>query len=101
MSNSPKNLLDGLGERFRALEVSARAVTELTEKVRAGLDTDLKKHLISASYRKDSLVLLTDSAAWCTRLRFVESEIRSQLAAAGEPPFARLRVRVVAPVRRA
>jgi len=101
MSNSPKNLLDGLGERFRALEARAGAVTELTEKVRAGLDAELKTHLISASYRRDSLVLLTDSAAWCTRLRFVESEIRNQLIAAGEPPFGRLRVRVVAPVRKA
>lgn len=101
MSNSPKNLLDSLGERFRALESRARAVTELTEKVRASLDPELKKHLISASYRRDALVLLTDSAAWCTRLRFAETEIRQRLAAAGEPPFGKLRVRVVAPVRKA
>jgi hypothetical protein len=87
-------ILSGLGSRLAALEQRAQKTIELAEKVRAALPPPEKLHVVSASYRADTLVILMDSAAWCPQVRYAEAELREKLVAAGETQFTQLRVRV-------
>jgi len=87
-------ILAGLGSRIAALEQRAQKTIELAEKVRAALPEPEKLHVVSASYRTDTLVVLMDSAAWCPQVRYAEAELRERLVAAGETRFTKLRVRV-------
>jgi hypothetical protein len=87
-------ILSGLGSRIAELEQRAQKTIELAEKVRAALPEPEKLHVVSASYRADTLVVLMDSAAWCPRVRYAELELRDRLVAAGEMQFTKLRVRV-------
>lgn len=97
MSDKLRAFADGLGPRIAALEERAKAVLALSDKVRAALPEPEKNHVVSASYRDDTLVVSTDSAAWCGHIRYQEDLLRERLAAAGEKPFTQLKVRVGRP----
>ena len=90
-------LSEGLGPKIAALEARATAALSLVGRVRDALPQPEKNHLLSASYRDDTLVLTTDSAAWGTRLRYQEASLREALVARGEKPFTVLKVRVGRP----
>jgi hypothetical protein len=92
-------ILSGLGSRIAALEQRAQKTIELAEKVRAALHEPEKLHVVSASYRTDTLIVLMDSAVWCPQVRYAEAELRERLVAAGETQFTKLRVRVGRSVR--
>ena len=53
-----------------------------------------KEHLISAAYDEDTLVLTTDSAAWASRLRYVQEQLLNALREQGETQGSKIRVRV-------
>jgi len=64
----PDSPLAGLVERARAMET-------LTAAVRCALAEDARPHLVSAGLREDgTLVLVTESSAWASRLRFATDE---------------------------
>jgi hypothetical protein len=64
----PDSPLAALVERARALET-------LTAAVRSALPADARAHLVSAAQREDgTLVLVTESSAWASRLRFAADE---------------------------
>lgn len=89
-----KPLGDGLGPLFANLERRAQAAMDLAAKVRAALDGDEKDHVISASYRGDTLVIVADSAAWCPQIRYSQTTLLERLHVAGETQFTKLKVKV-------
>ena len=89
-----KPISAGLGPMFAALEQRAQATVDLTSKVRDALAGDEKHHVISASYRGDTLVVIADSAAWCPHIRYAQTELLEKLRAAGETQFTKLKVKV-------
>jgi len=97
MSDKLRAFSDGLGPRIAALEARAKAVLALSDKVRLALPGPEKNHVLSASYREDTLIISTDSAAWCGHIRYQENTLRERLIAAGEKSFTVLKVRVGRP----
>ena len=75
MSDRLKPMSDALGPLFADLERRVQANVDLTAKVRAALSGPEKDHVISASYRDDTLVILADSAAWCPQIRYAQREL--------------------------
>jgi len=89
-----KPVTAGLGPTFAALEQRAQAAVDLTSKVREALDGDAKHHVISASYRGETLVVSVDSAAWSPHVRYAQSTLFEKLRATGETQFTKLKVKV-------
>jgi hypothetical protein len=94
MSGPFKRLSDSLGPLLAGLEQRAREMQDLTARVRAIMPSPEKEHLMSASYRGDTLVISMDSAAWCSRLRYDEKALLAALHKAGETKAAKIKVRV-------
>jgi hypothetical protein len=94
MSDRMKPFSDGLGPLFADLERRAQATVDLTSKVRAALDGEEKEHVISASYRGETLVVIADSAAWCPQIRYAQAALLERLRAVGETQFTKLKVKV-------
>lgn len=94
MSEHFKPLSAGLGPLFSDLERRVQATIDLTARVRAALPGPEKEHVVSASYRGDTLVVLADSAVWCPHIRYAHQHLLEQLRAAGETQFTKLRVKV-------
>jgi hypothetical protein len=67
---------------------------ELTEKVREALCGPEKEHVISASYRGTTLVVIADSAAWSTHIRYAQQRLLQQVTGPGNAPFTKVRVKV-------
>lgn len=66
--SAPAGALSGLVERAREMQT-------LTECVRRALPSETRPHLVSAAYRETgTLVLIADSSAWASRLRFTSAE---------------------------
>ncbi|MBC7984462.1 MAG: DUF721 domain-containing protein [Candidatus Obscuribacterales bacterium] len=97
MSDRLTPLSAGLGVRVEALEARVKATLALSDKVRAALDAPEKSHVVSASYRDATLIVSTDSAAWCAQIRLQEARLRQRLEQQGEKPFTILKVRVSQP----
>jgi hypothetical protein len=94
MSDPMKPLTEGLGPLFADLERRVQARVELADRVRAALPGPEKAHVVSVSYRDDTLIVLADSAAWCPHIRYAQQTLLEQLHAAGETQFTKVKVRV-------
>ena len=75
MSERFKPLSETIGPLFAQLEQRVAAHVELTERVRAALTGPEKDHVVSASCRGDTLVVLADSAAWCPQIRYAQARL--------------------------
>jgi hypothetical protein len=93
-SNTFKPFLNDLGGTLANLELRARQVIGLTDKVRQALPDPERQHVLAAVYHEDALVITTDSAAWTAQIRFGQGHLRERLVAAGEKTFIHLKVRV-------
>jgi len=93
-SSTFKPFLNDLGGTLANLELRAREVMSLTDKVKKILPDPERQHVLAAAYHEDTLVVTTDSAAWTAQIRFAQDELRRQLCAAGEKIFIHLKVRV-------
>jgi hypothetical protein len=89
-----KPLGTGLGALFADLERRAQETQDLTARVRQALPGEEKDHILSASYRDETLIITMDSAAWGSRVRYLQDAIVDSLRAQGETPFTKVRVRV-------
>ena len=78
-------------DRLKALEQARRERQALTDQSRSWLPAELAPHLVAADRAPGVLVLSFESAAWAARARYVERDI---LAAAADPGFTRIKVRV-------
>ena len=98
MSERFKPLSETIGPLFAQLEQRVTAHVELTERVRAALSGPEKDHVVSASCRGDTLVVLADSAAWCPQIRYAQAQLLELLTSsdlpAGETRVTKVKVRV-------
>lgn len=103
MTDRFKPLGETLGPLFAQLEQRVTAHVELTERIRAALVGPEKDHVVSASCRGDTLVVLADSAAWCPQIRYAQAQLLEVLNSAppnpGEKPVTKVKVRVGRKVR--
>ncbi len=83
-----------LGALFQNLERRVQAHVDLAERVRQALPAPEKDHVVSASYRDDTLVVSTDSAAWASHIRYAQTQLLTALNSAGETQFTKMKVRV-------
>jgi hypothetical protein len=97
MSDRLKPMSETLGPLFARLERRVQATVDLTAQVRAALPGPEKDHVISATYRDETLVVLADSAAWCPHIRYAQQHLLEQLRSAGETRFTKVRVKVGRP----
>jgi hypothetical protein len=86
MSERLKPLSETVGLLFAQLEQRVAAHLELTERVRAALSGPEKDHVVSASCRGDTLVVLVDSAAWCPQIRYTQGRLLELLTSSDFSP---------------
>jgi hypothetical protein len=99
MSDALKPLLGNLTDGIDRLARRAKAAATLTDHVRAALPEPLRAHVIGANERGgNELVVIVDSAAWAARVRYASRGLREALASSKAGRFAKLRVRVRAPL---
>ena len=94
MTDRFKPLSETVGPLFAQLEQRVTAHVELTDRIRAALTGPEKDHVVSASCRDDTLVVLADSAAWCPQIRYAQSQLLEVLNGSSETKVTKLKVRV-------
>ncbi len=94
MSDRFKPISEGLGPVLEALERRAQATVDLAARVRNALTGPEKDHVLSATYKDGTLIVLADSAAWATHIRYAQRELLARLHAAGETQFTKVKVKV-------
>ena len=94
MTDRLKPLGETVGPLFAQLEQRVTAHVELTERIRAALTGPEKDHVVSASCRGDTLVVLADSAAWCPQIRYAQAQLLELLSRSGEKKVTKIKVRV-------
>ena len=98
MTDRFKPLSETLGPLFAQLEKRVAEHVELTERIRAALTGPEKDHVVSASCRGDTLVVLADSAAWCPQIRYAQAQLLEVLnaspASEAEKQVTKVKVRV-------
>ncbi len=80
--NSPKKIrkyLSGSSDELENLITRALKISHLNARFHSILDKTLKKHCDIANFREGTLVLLTDSPAWISRLRYQIPSLLKQL----------------------
>lgn len=78
---SIKSLLNQSGSALARVAHEAAEHERLSRLVRSVLPPDLSTHILSVNLREDTLVIITDSAAWATRIRYLQGDIMQNLAA--------------------
>jgi hypothetical protein len=94
MVDELRQLTDGLGPSFTALELRTRVMMELTAKVRETLSGPEKHHVISATYRGATLIVIADSAAWSTHIRYAQQQLLDKVTGPRDTRFRKVRVKV-------
>jgi hypothetical protein len=94
MSDPLKPLAEIVGSSFADLERRVQSRMELATEVRAALPGPEKDHVISATYHGGLLVVIADSAAWCSHIRYAQQALLERLNARGEMQFTKLKVKV-------
>lgn len=82
------------GTDLSQLVLRAREAGELDARVRALLPEGLAAHVSGAVLHDDTVVVLVDSAAWASRLRFHAPELVERLAPRYDGAVTRVRVKV-------
>ncbi len=75
-----KTLLSREGSALGELTRQVREFDRLTESLRALLPADLRPHILGVTRNARRVVILTDSAAWASRLRFLRPELQEALS---------------------
>lgn len=100
MPREPRNLSDLLsdpGSALGRLVAGAAKRKSLIMQVKSCLEPALSEHLIGVNVKDDTLVLLSDSAVWATRLRYAGPELCKQLSEKFELTLQKVHVKVRAP----
>ena len=82
--------IDAVGQ----LAKRAEATASLAAIVQRGLPGPVAAHVISAALRGGDLVVIVDSAAWATRVRYAGPTLKAHLAAAGQAVAGKVKVKV-------
>jgi hypothetical protein len=83
--------------RLRRMLQQARRLQRLDQQLRARLPSPLKHHCQAANDPQQTLIVLVDSPAWASRLRFHAPELLSQLRNHRGQRFHELKIRVRRP----
>jgi hypothetical protein len=95
MSGKPRQLKDLLaGNDLSQLVDRAREAGELASQVRGLLPDELSAHVTGAVLHEETVVILADSAAWASRIRFQAPGLVAQLAPRFDGAVAHVRVKV-------
>ena len=70
---------------------------ELAAKVREALSGPEKDHVISASYKGTTLIVIADSAAWSTHIHYAQERLLERVSGPADMRFTKLRVKVGQP----
>ncbi len=100
MAREPRNLADLLsdpGSALGRLVAGAAKRKSLIMQVKSCIDPELSEHLIGVNVKDDTLILLSDSAAWATRLRYAGPALCKQLSEQFELTLHKVHVKVRAP----
>ncbi|MDH3400160.1 MAG: DUF721 domain-containing protein [Chromatiales bacterium] len=100
MAREPRNLADLLSDPGSALGrmvAGAAKRKSLIMQVKSCIDPELSEHLIGVNVKDDTLILLSDSAAWATRLRYAGPALCKQLSEQFELTLHKVHVKVRAP----
>ena len=92
-----KSLLSRKGSALGDLTRQAQEYGRLTESLRALLPADLRPHILGVTRTAGGAVILTDSAAWASRLRFLRPELGEALSQLLEAPPASVDIKVRPP----
>ncbi|HYM34340.1 MAG TPA: DciA family protein, partial [Steroidobacteraceae bacterium] len=84
MSNPLQPLAVGMGRQVAELEKRAAHALRVFDLVRSALPEPEKSHVLSASYREDTLVISVESAMWTAHVRYREQALLRCLIRAGE-----------------
>jgi hypothetical protein len=82
------------GNDLAQLVARARQAGELDARIRTLLPDSLAAHVTGAVLHEDTVVVLVDSAAWASRLRFHAPELVARLAPRYDGVVTRVRVKV-------
>ncbi len=89
-----KSLLSREGSALADLTRQAQEFGRLTESLRASLPADLRPHILGVTRTARRAVILTDSAAWASRLRFLRPELEEALAKLLQAPVDSVQIKV-------
>jgi hypothetical protein len=93
MSERMKPLSEVVSSLLSDLEQRVKTRIDLTERVRAALPGPEKDHVLSVTYRGETLIVIADSAAWCAHIRYAQQTLFERLQG-GEMQFTKLKVKV-------
>ena len=79
------DLLAGGAPSLARLVQAAKRAETLTDCIRRSVPEEVAAHLVSVGIRGRTLVLVADSAAWGTRLRYLSCEILTFVPDGQEP----------------
>ena len=82
LSRSVHKVLVDANDDLAILVTRTKQLSRLTQVLRQQLDPDLASHCYIGNLDRDCLVILVDSAAWASKLRFYSQNILPQLRAA-------------------
>lgn len=89
------HLLQGIETRGGAsLHQALASHAELEQRLLSRLPTPLRDHCRVGCIRNNTLIILVDSAAWATRLRFLAPQLVNQLSRDGSVTLSKLEVRI-------
>ena len=98
---NPKSISELLkgGKRLSQLATRSKVRATVLEQVRSALPASLAAAVVSAGLEQGQLTIGVASAAWASRIRYLSSAARRRLQEHTGADLAKLRVRVVPPVK--
>ncbi|GAA4363247.1 DciA family protein [Kangiella marina] len=85
--SKPDSLLKGLLKQSNSLK-------SINEDVQKLLPDELKDHCMVSEYNQTSLIITAENAAWSTRLRYISSDLLTNLRKAGHYSLANIQIKV-------
>ena len=84
-------------ENLSALAQRAAEMDHLAQSIRTALPNPLGEHVIAANLRDETVIVVTDSPVWASRIRFYSQEILARINTDASDQVANLAVKVRAP----
>ena len=96
-TKKPKSLQQLVTENLGSLAERASQMDQITHEIRAVLPQPLGEHVIAVNLRDETVVVVTDSPVWASRIRFYSSIIVTRINESPGSQVANLSVKVRAP----
>jgi len=93
-AKSVADILDKPDSLLKSLLQQSNGLKSINDSVQRLLPDELKNHCVVSEYNQSSLILIADNAAWCTRLRYISSELLTNLRKDGHHALANIQIKV-------